>query len=138
MEDPRPMDRLLCGDVGFGKTEVALRAAFKAAVDGKQVAVLVPTTVLANQHYLTFAERLKPYPVRVEMLSRFRSDEEAEGVRAGIADGTVDIVIATHRILGGRVRFKDLGLLIVDEEQRVALAQKQRPHRMQPSVDVLS
>ncbi len=124
MESSRPMDRLLCGDVGFGKTEVALRAAFKAATDGKQVAVLVPTTVLANQHFLTFSERLKPYPVRVEMLSRFRSDDEAEGVRAGLADGTVDIVIATHRIITGRVRFKDLGLLIVDEEQRFGVAQK--------------
>jgi transcription-repair coupling factor (superfamily II helicase) len=138
MESSRPMDRLLCGDVGFGKTEVALRAAFKAAVDGKQVAVLVPTTVLANQHYLTFAERLKPYPIRVEMLSRFRSDEEAEGVRAGIADGTVDIVIATHRILTGRTRFKDLGLLVVDEEQRFGVAQKERLKGMRASVDVLS
>ncbi|HXA43069.1 MAG TPA: transcription-repair coupling factor [Candidatus Solibacter sp.] len=138
MESTRPMDRLLCGDVGFGKTEVALRAAFKAATDGKQVAVLVPTTVLANQHFLTFSERLKPYPVRVEMLSRFRSDDEAEGVRAGLADGTVDIVIATHRILSGRVRFKDLGLLIVDEEQRFGVAQKERLKRMRASVDVLS
>jgi transcription-repair coupling factor (superfamily II helicase) len=138
MESTRPMDRLLCGDVGFGKTEVALRAAFKAASDGKQVAVLVPTTVLANQHYLTFSERLKPYPVRVEMLSRFRSDDEAEGVRAGLADGTVDIVIATHRILSGRVRFKDLGLLIVDEEQRFGVAQKERLKRMRASLDVLS
>ncbi len=138
MESTRPMDRLLCGDVGFGKTEVALRAAFKAATDGKQVAVLVPTTVLANQHFLTFSERLKPYPVRVEMLSRFRSDDEAEGVRAGLADGTVDIVIATHRILTGRVRFKDLGLLIVDEEQRFGVAQKERLKRMRASVDVLS
>ena len=138
MESTRPMDRLLCGDVGFGKTEVALRAAFKAATDGKQVAVLVPTTVLANQHYLTFAERLKPYPVRVEMLSRFRSDEEVEGVRAGLADGTVDIVIATHRILSSRIHFKDLGLLIVDEEQRFGVAQKERLRRMRASIDVLS
>ena len=138
MESTRPMDRLLVGDVGFGKTEVALRAAFKAAIDGKQVAVLVPTTVLANQHYLTFAERLKPYPVVVEMLSRFRSEEEVEGVRAGLADGTVDIVIATHRILSGRMHFKDLGLLIVDEEQRFGVAQKERLRRMRASIDVLS
>ncbi|MEA2645375.1 MAG: hypothetical protein QOE92_458 [Chloroflexota bacterium] len=138
MESPEPMDRLLCGDVGFGKTEVALRAAFKAAVEGKQVAVLVPTTVLANQHYLTFSERLKPYPVRVEMLSRFRSDEEAADVVSGLAAGTVDIVIATHRILTSKVHFKDLGLLVVDEEQRFGVAQKERLKQMRASVDVLS
>ncbi|MHB8509804.1 MAG: transcription-repair coupling factor, partial [Candidatus Dormibacteria bacterium] len=138
MESPRPMDRLLCGDVGFGKTEVALRAAFKAAADGKQVAVLVPTTVLANQHYLTFKERLEPFPVRVEMLSRFVSDADAVMVRQGLSDGTVDIVIGTHRILTGSVRFKDLGLLIIDEEQRFGVAQKERMRRTRASIDVLS
>ena len=138
MEEATPMDRLLCGDVGFGKTEVALRAAFKAAVDGKQVAVLVPTTVLANQHFMTFSERLKPYPVRVEMLSRFRTDAEAEGVRAGLADGTVDIVIATHVLLTNKVRFKDLGLLVIDEEQRFGVAQKERLKGLRASIDVLS
>ncbi|MFY9615572.1 MAG: transcription-repair coupling factor, partial [Candidatus Dormiibacterota bacterium] len=138
MEAPEPMDRLLVGDVGFGKTEVALRAAFKAAVDGKQVAVLVPTTVLANQHFMTFGERLKPYPVRVEMLSRFRTDEEAAGVRAGLAAGTIDIVIATHGLLTNKVRFKDLGLLVIDEEQRFGVAQKERLRRMRADIDVLS
>jgi transcription-repair coupling factor (superfamily II helicase) len=138
MEEAAPMDRLLCGDVGFGKTEVALRAAFKAAVDGKQVAVLVPTTVLANQHFMTFSERLKPYPVRVEMLSRFRTDAEAEGVRARLADGTVDIVIATHGLLTNKVRFKDLGLLVIDEEQRFGVAQKERLKGLRASIDVLS
>jgi transcription-repair coupling factor (superfamily II helicase) len=138
MEEPRPMDRLLVGDVGFGKTEVALRAAFKAATDGKQVAVLVPTTILANQHFMTFTERLKPYPIRVAMLSRFVSDAEAEAVRAGLADGTVDIVIATHRILTSKVRFKDLGLVVIDEEQRFGVAQKERLKGLRASVDVLS
>jgi transcription-repair coupling factor (superfamily II helicase) len=138
MEEPRPMDRLLVGDVGFGKTEVALRAAFKAATDGKQVAVLVPTTVLANQHFMTFTERLKPYPVRVGMLSRFVEDAEADAVRAGLADGTVDVVIATHRILTRQVRFKDLGLVVIDEEQRFGVAQKERLKGLRASVDVLS
>jgi transcription-repair coupling factor (superfamily II helicase) len=138
MEAPEPMDRLLVGDVGFGKTEVALRAAFKAAVDGKQVAVLVPTTVLANQHFMTFSERLGPYPVKVDMLSRFRTDEEAAAVRAGLADGSIDIVIATHGLLTNRVRFKDLGLLVIDEEQRFGVAQKERLRRMRAEIDVLS
>ncbi|MGI8609042.1 MAG: transcription-repair coupling factor [Candidatus Dormibacteria bacterium] len=138
MEEPKPMDRLLVGDVGFGKTEVALRAAFKAAADGKQVAVLVPTTVLANQHFMTFTERLKPYPMKVGMLSRFVEDDEAAAVTAGLADGTVDIVIATHRILTSKVRFKDLGLVVIDEEQRFGVAQKERLKRLRASVDVLS
>ena len=138
MEEPRPMDRLLVGDVGFGKTELALRAAFKAATDGKQVAVLVPTTVLANQHFMTFQERLEPFPVKVEMLSRFRSEEEAESVRRGLSDGTVDIVIGTHGLLAGKVKFKDLGLVVIDEEQRFGVAQKERLKRLRASVDVLS
>ncbi|HEV1998519.1 MAG TPA: transcription-repair coupling factor, partial [Candidatus Dormibacteraeota bacterium] len=138
MEEAKPMDRLLVGDVGFGKTEVALRAAFKAAADGKQVAVLVPTTVLANQHFMTFTERLKPYPMKVGMLSRFVEDDEAVAVTAGLADGTVDIVIATHRILTSKIRFKDLGLVVIDEEQRFGVAQKERLKRLRASVDVLS
>ncbi|HEV3232735.1 MAG TPA: transcription-repair coupling factor [Candidatus Dormibacteraeota bacterium] len=138
MEAPRAMDRLLVGDVGFGKTEVALRAAFKAAVDGKQVAILVPTTVLANQHWLTFRERLQRYPIRVEMLSRFVDDEAAAQIRAGIAAGTVDIVIGTHRLLSGQVRFKDLGLLVIDEEQRFGVAQKERLKKLRATLDVLS
>jgi transcription-repair coupling factor (superfamily II helicase) len=138
MEAERPMDRLLCGDVGFGKTEIALRAAFKAVEDGWQVAVLVPTTVLAQQHYLTFKERLRAFPVVVEQLSRLRSDEEAAGVLSGLAAGTVDIVIGTHRLLQRDVRFKRLGLAILDEEQRFGVLQKERLKQLRTAVDVLS
>jgi len=138
MEEPSPMDRLLCGDVGFGKTELALRAAFKAAVDGKQVAVLVPTTVLAQQHFLTFSERLRPFPLRVELMSRFRTESELEQVRQGLRNGSVDIVIGTHAVLSSQVRFKDLGLVVIDEEQRFGVAQKERLKRLRASVDVLS
>jgi len=138
MEKPRPMDRLICGDVGYGKTEVALRAAFKAVMDGKQVAMLVPTTVLAQQHYETFTQRLAPFPVRVEMLSRFRSPAEQEAILAGLAAGTVDIVIGTHRLLSSDVRFKDLGLLIIDEEQRFGVTHKEQLKRMRVEVDVLT
>ncbi|MBC7345542.1 MAG: DEAD/DEAH box helicase, partial [Clostridia bacterium] len=126
MELPRPMDRLLCGDVGYGKTEVALRAAFKAVMDGKQVAVLVPTTILAQQHYRTFQERLKPYPIRVEALSRFHTAREQAEVIEGLKSGTVDIVIGTHRLLSSDVEFHDLGLVIVDEEQRFGVSHKER------------
>ena len=138
MEAERPMDRLLCGDVGFGKTEIALRAAFKGVEDGWQVAVLVPTTVLAQQHYLTFKERLRAFPVVVEQLSRLRSDEEAAGVLSGLAAGTVDIVIGTHRLLQRDVRFKRLGLAILDEEQRFGVLQKERLKQLRTAVDVLS
>lgn len=138
MEKPRPMDRLLCGDVGYGKTEVAIRAAFKAVMDGKQVAVLVPTTILAQQHYYTFRERLAGYPVTVEVLSRFRSPREQEMVLEQLRRGTVDIVIGTHRLLQDDVRFRDLGLLIVDEEHRFGVAQKERLKQMRLSVDVLT
>ncbi len=138
MEKPRPMDRLICGDVGYGKTEVALRAAFKAVMDGKQVAILVPTTVLAQQHYETFVERLRPFPVNVEMLSRFRSRAEQRRVIEGLANGTVDIVIGTHRLLSRDVTFKDLGLVIVDEEQRFGVAQKERLKQLRTEVDVLT
>src|SRR5207253_9561804 len=118
LESPHPMDRLLCGDVGFGKTEVAMRAAFKALGDGKQVAVLAPTTVLAFQHYESFKRRFAAFPVVIEMLSRFRTAKEIKQVLAAVADGKVDIVIGTHRLLSKDVEFRDLGLLVVDEEQR--------------------
>jgi transcription-repair coupling factor (superfamily II helicase) len=138
MEKPKPMDRLICGDVGYGKTEVALRAAFKAAMDGLQVAVLVPTTVLAQQHYQTFVERLKPYPVFVEMLSRFRSKKKQKQILEGMRTGKVDIVIGTHRLLQKDVGFKNLGLLIIDEEQRFGVSHKERLKKMRTEVDVLT
>ncbi len=138
MEKPKPMDRLICGDVGYGKTEVALRAAFKAVMDGKQVAVLVPTTVLAQQHYVTFRQRLAPFPVEVEMLSRFRSHAEQQKILQRLASGQVDIVIGTHRLLQKDVAFADLGLLIVDEEQRFGVTHKERLKRMRTEVDVLT
>ena len=138
MEDASPMDRLVCGDVGFGKTEVAVRAAFKAVQDGKQVAVLVPTTVLAQQHGTTFAERLEPYPVRVESLSRFRSTAEQREVVAGLENGTVDVVIGTHRLTSSDVAFNDLGLVVIDEEQRFGVKTKERLREMRASVDTLT
>jgi transcription-repair coupling factor (superfamily II helicase) len=138
MEKPRPMDRLICGDVGYGKTEVALRAAFKAVMDGKQVAVLVPTTVLAQQHYETFRQRLKPFPVEVEMLSRFRSRREQQDILEKLKAGQVDIVIGTHRLLSKDVAFKDLGLLTIDEEQRFGVTHKERLKQMRTEVDVLT
>jgi transcription-repair coupling factor (superfamily II helicase) len=138
MESPRPMDRLLCGDVGYGKTEVALRAAFKATLDGKQVMVLVPTTILAQQHYGTFRERFAEFPVKVEMVSRFRSAAEQKRILADFAAGSVDVLIGTHRLLSQDVRPKDLGLVIVDEEQRFGVAQKETLRRMKVKVDVLT
>lgn len=138
MERPRPMDRLICGDAGYGKTEVALRAAFKAVMDGKQVAMLVPTTVLAQQHFQTFKERLTPFPVRVELLSRFLTDAEQRRVIEGLRQGMVDIVIGTHRLLQQDVGFRDLGLVIVDEEQRFGVAHKERLKKMRTEVDVLT
>ncbi|HLI06524.1 MAG TPA: transcription-repair coupling factor [Ktedonobacteraceae bacterium] len=138
MERPRPMDRLVCGDVGYGKTEVALRAAFKAVLDQRQVAVLVPTTVLALQHYNTFKERLKAYPVRVELLSRFRSEKEQKQVLEDMAMGKVDIVIGTHRLLQKDVVFLNLGLLIVDEEQRFGVVHKERLKQLRSEIDVLT
>jgi transcription-repair coupling factor (superfamily II helicase) len=134
----RPMDRLVCGDVGYGKTEVALRAAFKAVQDGRQVAVLVPTTVLAQQHLATFERRLGPFPVRVEMLSRFVSKRRQGEILAGVEDGSVDVLIGTHRILSRDVGFADLGLLVVDEEQRFGVAHKERIKSMRREVDVLT
>ena len=138
MERPVPMDRLVCGDVGFGKTEVALRAAFKGVQDGRQVAVLVPTTILARQHFETFAERFAPYPVRVAMLSRFLTPKEQSEVVAGIGDGSVDVVIGTHRLLGDDVVFRRLGLLVVDEEQRFGVHHKEAVKRLSIGVDVLT
>jgi len=138
MEAPKPMDRLLCGDVGYGKTEVAMRAAFKAVMDGRQVAVLAPTTILADQHTRTFNERLEAFPVRVELLSRFRTESEQAEVVAGLADGSVDILIGTHRLLSKDVQFKDLGLLVIDEEQRFGVQHKERLKQLKRRVDVLS
>jgi transcription-repair coupling factor (superfamily II helicase) len=138
MEKPKPMDRIICGDVGYGKTEVALRAAFKAVMDGKQVAVLVPTTVLAQQHYATFCRRLAPFPVEVEMLSRFRSRATQKRILDRLVIGQVDIVIGTHRLLQKDVQFKDLGLLIIDEEQRFGVTHKEQLKRMRTEVDVLT
>ncbi len=138
MESPRPMDRLICGDVGYGKTEIALRAAFKAVMDGKQVAVLVPTTVLAHQHYETFRRRLAPFPVQVAMLSRLLSEREQREVVEALARGEVDIVIGTHRLLQPDVRFRDLGLVIIDEEQRFGVAHKEHLKRLRQQVDVLT
>ncbi|MFP3901522.1 MAG: transcription-repair coupling factor [Acidimicrobiia bacterium] len=138
MEAPTPMDRLICGDVGFGKTEVAIRAAFKAVQDGRQVAVLVPTTLLAQQHVQTFSERFAPYPVRVEVLSRFLTPGQARAVVNGLRSGEVDIVIGTHRLLSPDVRFKDLGLLVVDEEQRFGVTHKEQIKQLKVGVDVLT
>ncbi|WP_448520329.1 transcription-repair coupling factor [Rhodoflexus sp.] len=138
MEQPYPMDRLVCGDVGFGKTEVAIRAAFKAAIDGKQVAVLVPTTVLAMQHYKTFSERLKNFPVRVEYINRFKSAKEIKETLQNLAEGKIDILIGTHRIVSKDVVFKDLGLLIIDEEQKFGVKTKERLKEMRINVDVLT
>ncbi|HEX3621072.1 MAG TPA: transcription-repair coupling factor, partial [Acidimicrobiales bacterium] len=138
MEAPIPMDRLVCGDVGFGKTEVALRATFKAVQDGMQVAVLVPTTLLAQQHFGTFSERFAGYPVRVEVLSRFLTPAQAKKVADGVTDGTVDVVIGTHRLLSGDVKFKNLGLLVVDEEQRFGVTHKESIKKLRADVDVLT
>jgi transcription-repair coupling factor (superfamily II helicase) len=138
MESPNPMDRLLCGDVGYGKTEIAVRAAFKAVMDGKQVTVLVPTTLLAEQHHVTFSERYAPFPVRVAMLSRFLSRAEQARVLDEVAEGKIDVVIGTHRLLSGDVKFKDLALLIVDEEQRFGVAHKEQLKRLRVNVDVLT
>ena len=138
MEKPRPMDRLICGDVGFGKTEVAIRAAFKAVMDGKQVAILVPTTVLAQQHYNNFRERMADYPIRLELLSRFRTKREQNRAVKDLANGGVDIVIGTHRILQEDIAFKDLGLVVIDEEQRFGVLHKEKFKRLRTLVDVLT
>ncbi len=138
MESDQPMDRLVCGDVGFGKTEVAIRAAFKAAVDGKQAAILVPTTILALQHYRTFAERLRDFPVRVEYLNRTKSAKDVAQIREDLASGKIDILIGTHKMLGKQIRFRDLGLLIIDEEQKFGVAAKEKLTQMAVAVDTLT
>ena len=138
MESPQPMDRLICGDVGYGKTEIAVRAAFKAIQDGKQVAVLVPTTLLVSQHAETFTERMAGFPVKIAQLSRFQSAAESEKVLAGLADGSVDVVVGTHRLITGQVRFKDLGLVVIDEEQRFGVEHKETLKALRTDVDVLS
>jgi transcription-repair coupling factor (superfamily II helicase) len=138
MESDRPMDRLLCGDVGYGKTEVALRAAFKAVMDAKQVAVLVPTTILAEQHYHTFTERFAPFPVKIDVISRFKSPAEQKEILKKLKDGEIDIIIGTHRLLQKDVKFKDLGLLVVDEEQRFGVSHKEKIKQLKKNVDVLT
>ena len=138
MERERPMDRLLCGDVGYGKTEVAVRAAFKAVMEGKQVAFLVPTTILAQQHYETLIERMQDFPVQIELISRFRSTKEVKETKEGLKSGYVDIVVGTHKLLGKDIHYKDLGLLIVDEEQRFGVRHKERIKTMKTNVDVLT
>ncbi len=138
MEAPKPMDRLICGDVGYGKTEVAMRAAFKAIMDGKQIGVLVPTTILAQQHFLTFRDRFAGYPVNIRVISRFQSSKEQADTISGLLDGEVDLVIGTHRLLSNDLHFKDLGLLIVDEEQRFGVAHKEKLKELRKNVDVLT
>ena len=138
LEAPRPMDRLVCGDVGYGKTEVALRAAFKVVESGRQVAILVPTTVLAQQHYETFSDRLSAFPVRVDVLSRFRSDEEQKQIARDLASGKIDICIGTHRMLQRDISFKNLGMVVIDEEQRFGVIHKERLKRLRAEVDVLA
>lgn len=134
MEKPIPMDRLVCGDVGYGKTEIAVRAAFKAVQDGKQVAVLVPTTLLVQQHLDTFTERYSAFPpVTVKALSRFQTAKESKAIVDGLADGSVDVVIGTHRLITGEVRFKDLGLVVIDEEQRFGVEHKETLKRCAPT-----
>lgn len=137
MESPKPMERLICGDVGFGKTEVAIRASFKAAMDGKQTMLLCPTTLLAFQHYNTFVNRLKKFPVRIELVSRFKKANELKEILKGLKEGKIDIVIGTHRLLMPDVVFKDLGLLIIDEEQRFGVLQKEKFKKMKPGIDIL-
>ena len=132
------MDRLVCGDVGFGKTEVAIRAAFKAATDGKQTAVLVPTTVLAYQHFTTFSERLKDFPVRVDYLSRARKPKDVKRILEELKEGKIDIIIGTHKLIGKTVQFKDLGLLVVDEEQKFGVGVKEKLKQLKVNVDTLT
>ncbi|BCS81856.1 transcription-repair coupling factor [Anaerocellum diazotrophicum] len=138
MESEKPMDRILCGDVGYGKTEVAMRAAFKAVMDSKQVAVLVPTTILAQQHYMTFSARMKDFPVTIEVLSRLKSETQQKKIIKGLKEGTIDIVIGTHRLLSSDVKFKDLGLLIIDEEHKFGVEAKEKIKKLKTNVDVLT
>ena len=138
MEDPSPMDRLICGDVGFGKTEIAIRAAFKAVTDGKQVAVLVPTTILALQHFTTFSSRLKDFPCTIDYVSRLRTTKEINSIKSRLKDGSLDIVIGTHKLLGKDFDFRDLGLLVIDEEQKFGVSAKEKLRQLKSSVDTLT
>jgi transcription-repair coupling factor (superfamily II helicase) len=138
MESPRPMDRLLCGDVGFGKTEVAIRAIFKAVTAGKQVALLAPTTILTQQHYHTLKERFAPYPIQVGLLNRFRTPEEKKEILARLKSGELDVIVGTHQLLGKDVQFRDLGLLVIDEEHRFGVNQKEKIKLLKTQVDVLT
>ena len=138
MGDSKPMDRLICGDVGYGKTEVAIRAAYRAVMDGKQVAILVPTTVLAQQHHQTFCERFKTYPVVIEILSRFKNPREQKEILQRLKEGKVDIVIGTHRLLQKDVSFRDLGLVVIDEEHRFGVSHKEKLKQMRKLVDVIT
>ena len=138
MESRRIMDRLVCGDVGYGKTEIALRVAFKAVQEGKQVVYLVPTTILAQQHYNTFSQRVKDFPVRVDLMSRFRTPSQIKKTLEDLKRGLVDIVIGTHRVLSKDVQFKDLGLLIIDEEQRFGVTHKEKIKKLKENIDVLT
>jgi transcription-repair coupling factor (superfamily II helicase) len=138
MQAEAPMDRLVCGDVGFGKTEIAMRAAFKAATDGKQVAMLVPTTVLSLQHFKSFAKRLKDFPVKVDYINRFKTAKQTTETLKKLENGEVDIIIGTHALVGGRVKFKDLGLLIIDEEQKFGVGTKDKLKTMRANVDTLT
>ena len=138
MESQQPMDRLICGDVGFGKTEVAIRAAFKAVDNGKQVAILVPTTILAFQHFKTFSKRLKDFPIQVDYLNRFRSTKERNNIVNGVNDGSIDIVIGTHQLTNQKIAFKDLGLLIIDEEQKFGVAVKDKLKTLKENIDTLT
>ena len=138
MEKAFPMDRLICGDVGFGKTEIAIRAAFKAAVDGKQVAILVPTTILAFQHYQTFTKRLKDYPVNIDYINRFRSTKQQKETLKKLEEGKIDIIIGTHRLAGKDVKYNDLGLLIIDEEQKFGVAVKDKLKTLKANLDTLT
>ena len=138
MEAPKPMDRLLCGDVGYGKTEIAIRGAFKACIDAKQVAYLVPTTILAQQQYETFKERMQEYPIKIELLNRFRTKKAQDEIIKSLRLGELDVVIGTHRLLSEDVKFKDLGLLIVDEEHRFGVKDKEKIKKLKNNVDVLT
>ena len=138
MESPHPMDRLICGDVGFGKTEVAIRAAFKAVADSKQVAILVPTTILAAQHYKTFSDRLKGFPANIDYVNRFKSSKQIKDTLENLKNGKVDIIIGTHRLVSKDVKFKDLGLMIIDEEQKFGVSTKEKLKQMRANVDTLT
>jgi transcription-repair coupling factor (superfamily II helicase) len=138
MESSSPMDRLVCGDVGFGKTEIAIRAAFKTCIDGKQAAILVPTTILAFQHYKTFSERLKDFPVTVDYINRFKSAKEKKETLKKLEEGKIEIIIGTHALLGKEVKYKDLGLLVIDEEQKFGVGHKEKIKTIKTTVDCLT